>query len=103
MSLLRTARRAAVATSVHGRVQRSQQQTWAAQDAARAAAAPPTAPPPAPAAPPAAPPLAPAAAGLDPVDELERRIAVLRQLADLRAAGVLTDAEFEQQKARTLA
>jgi hypothetical protein len=35
-------------------------------------------------------------------DELGERLARLTQLGDLRNAGILTDAEFEQQKARIL-
>ncbi|RPA65943.1 hypothetical protein EF294_02250 [Gordonia oryzae] len=42
MSLLRTADRAAVASSVRPRVQRRQQQRWAAQEAAAPAAPGPT-------------------------------------------------------------
>ncbi len=50
-------------------------------------------------APPAAPPAAPAAAaGLDG-DAIER----LQKLAELHKAGILTDAEFAEQKARLLA
>jgi hypothetical protein len=48
---------------------------------------------PAPAPPPPAPAAAPAA---DPLDQLKK-------LADLKAAGVLTDAEFDAQKAKILA
>ncbi|CAN5319382.1 hypothetical protein BH09ACT10_BH09ACT10_26600 [soil metagenome] len=77
MGLLKTAAKVAVASSVHGRVQRRQQDRWAEQDAAAA--------PPAP------------AAGFDAV--LEQ----LTKLGELRSAGVLTDAEFEAQKARILA
>jgi hypothetical protein len=46
---------------------------------------------------PPAPAPAPAAAST------QDRLAQLQQLAELKAAGVLTDAEFEQQKARILA
>jgi hypothetical protein len=62
-----------------------------AQPAPQAAA--PAPPPPAPAA--AAP-----AAGAASMDE---KLAQLQQLAELKTAGVLTDAEFEVQKARILA
>ncbi|QIM18101.1 SHOCT domain-containing protein [Leucobacter coleopterorum] len=95
MSLLRTAARASVATRVIGNTHRRQQKRWAAEDAA---AAPVQQPPvtvpvaaPAEAALPSAPPTA------DPI------IAQLQQLAQLRDAGVLTPAEFEQQKQRILA
>ena len=79
MSLLRTAARASVATRVIGSTHRRQQQQWAAQDTAPAAET--TAAP----------------GGVTPsvLDQLA-------QLGDLRAAGVLTDAEFETQKQRIL-
>ena len=101
MGLLKTAATVAVASSVHGRIQRRQQARWAAQD--QAAAAPPP-PPPQYAAPahqahaePAPAPQAPAA----PPD-MNERITQLKQLGELLSAGVLTQAEFEQQKARIL-
>lgn len=117
MGLLKTAATVAVASSVHGRIQRRQQARWAAQDQASAAAMPPappqprhpapaqpqqhyadpTAPPPA-APPPAAPP---PAAPAQPVD-MDHRLAQLKQLGELLSAGVLTQAEFDQQKARIL-
>ena len=100
MGILKTAAKVAVASSVHGRIQRRQQQRWAAQDQAAAAAAPPVPPPPhAPAA--AAPaPQAPAAPPLAP--DMGERLAQLKQLGELLSAGVLTQAEFDQQKARIL-
>ena len=85
MGILKTAVKVGVASSVHGRVQRRQQQRWAAQDQAAAAAPPQQAP--------AAPP--PAAEGGD-------RLAQLAQLGELKNAGVLTEAEFEREKARIL-
>lgn len=88
MSLLRTAARASVATRVVGNTHRRQQQRWAAQDAAAQASAVPAA-----AAPPAAP--VPVATGPSLVEQLT-------QLAQLRDAGVLTEAEFEVQKHRIL-
>lgn len=96
MSLLRTAARAHVVTRVIGSTHRRQQQRWAAQDAATAAAFSPPAPAPvapAPAAPPA--PVAPPEAAPSLLEQLER-------LGQLRAAGVLTEAEFEAQKQRIL-
>jgi len=102
---LKTAAKAAVASSVHGRVQRRQQNRWAAQDQARAATAPAPLPPQQYAAPahpqqdypePVPPPTAPA-----PADRGER-LAQLKQLGELLSAGVLTQAEFEQEKARIL-
>lgn len=94
--LFRTAANVAVASAVHGRVRQRQHDRWAASNAqaqaaqAQAAQAQPSAPaaPPAPAAP---------AAGVNDV------LAQLTQLGQLRDAGVLTDAEFETQKARILA
>ncbi len=112
MGLLKTAATVAVASSVHGRIQRRQQARWAAQDqAANAAAMPPAPPPPQhpapaqpqhyaePAAPP--PPAAPPAAPAQPPD-MDHRLAQLKQLGELLSAGVLTQAEFDQQKARIL-
>ena len=87
MGILKTAAKVAVASSVHGRIQRRQQQRWAAQDQRAAAAA--------------APPPAPAAASAPPAD-MSDRLAQLKQLGELLSAGVLTQAEFEQQKARIL-
>ena len=98
MGLLKTAATVAVASSVHGRIQRRQQNRWAAQDQANAAAMP--APPPAEYAAAAHPPQAPAAQP-QPAD-MNERIAQLKQLSELLSAGVLTQAEFEQQKARVL-
>jgi Short C-terminal domain len=93
VGLLKTAATVAVASSVHGRIQRRQQQRWAAQDQA-----PP--PPPTPAPPAPAPP-APAAAPAQPAGTGDR-LAQLKQLGELLQAGVLTQAEFEQEKARIL-
>lgn len=84
MSILRRASRVAVASSVHGRVQRRQRDRWAAADQGTA----PTPPPPPPAA--VAPP---------PVDDV---IAQLERLGKLRDSGVLTEPEFAEQKARIL-
>jgi len=109
MGLLKTAATVAVASSVHGRIQRRQQQRWAAHDQVNAAAVP--APPPpvphtAPAQPqqayaePVPPPQAPAAPPQP--DSMNDRLAQLKQLGELLQAGVLTQAEFEQEKARIL-
>jgi hypothetical protein len=92
--MARTAVVAGTATAVSNRVSRRQAGRWAAQDDAQSTyqqqgyAAPQyqEAPPPAPAAP----------SGGDLIAQLEK-------LGDLRAGGVLTDAEFEAQKARLLA
>ena len=97
MGILKTAATVAVASSVHGRVQRRQQARWAAQDQA-AASAVPAPPPPYPAPPPQAyaEPASPQPAGTND------RLAQLKQLGELLSAGVLTQAEFEQEKARIL-
>ena len=108
MGILKTAATVAVASSVHGRIQRRQQNRWAAQDQAQAGvpAPPPPAQNAAPAQPqqayaePVPPPQAPAAPA-QPVD-MNDRLAQLKQLGELLSAGVLTQAEFEQQKARIL-
>jgi hypothetical protein len=106
MGILKTAATVAVASSVHGRIQRRQQQRWAAQDQAEAAAAPPAPPPQAP--PPHAPvaaapaPQAPAAQAPATPPDMGERLAQLKQLGELLSAGVLTQAEFDQQKARIL-
>jgi Short C-terminal domain len=108
VGLLKTAATVAVASSVHGRIQRRQQQRWAAQDPANAAAMP--APPPAQYAAPAQPqpayaePVPPpqASAGPAQASDMSDRLAKLKQLGELLSAGVLTEAEFEQQKALIL-
>ena len=112
MGILKTAATVAVASSVHGRIQRRQQQRWAAQDQAAGQAPPPAAQPPAaqpPAAQPppeAAPPPQPAPAqppaAQPPSTSMSERLAQLSTLSDLKSAGVLTDAEFDEQKARIL-
>ena len=106
MGLLKTAATVAVASSVHGRIQRRQQNRWAAQDAAAMPAPPPPALYAAPAHPPQAyaepvpPPQVPA--GQPQPADMNDRIAQLKQLGELLSAGVLTQAEFDQQKARVL-
>ncbi len=90
----RTAVVAGTATAVSGRVSRRQQGRWAAkEDAAAAEAAPAPAPAPAPAQYQEAPPAAPST---------DDKLAQLKQLGELRDAGVLTDAEFEAQKGKIL-
>ena len=93
MGLLKTAATVAVASSVHGRVQRRQQARWAAQGQSGMPAAP---------APPAPPPAAPPPTASAPPADTGDRIAQLKQLGELLSAGVLTQAEFEQEKARVL-
>jgi len=109
VGLLKTAATVAVASSVHGRVQRRQQARWAAQDQANAVAVPAPPPPPQYAAPaqphqayaePLPPPQAPAPPAQSA--DMNERLSQLKQLGELLSAGVLTQAEFEQQKARIL-
>jgi hypothetical protein len=87
----RTAAIAGTATAVSNRVSRRQAGRWAAQEdqqaAQQQAAPPPQYAPPPPAAPPA---------------DMDAKLAQLKDLAALRDAGVLTGAEFEQQKNKIL-
>lgn len=90
----RTAVVAGTATAVSGRVQRRQAEKYAQRDAniyaQREQAYEQQV------APQAAPAPAPAPAGDDKLDQLQK-------LGDLKAQGILTDAEFEAQKAKILA
>jgi hypothetical protein len=72
---------AGTATAVSNRVSRRQAERWGAEDAQAQGAYEPVA---------AAPPAA------DPLEQL-------KQLGELKESGVLTDAEFEAQKAKILA
>jgi len=85
----RTAVVAGTATAVSNRVSRRQQGRWAQQEAQQQYQYQEQQPPPPP------PPAAPA-------DEMTSKIDQLKQLGDLKAQGVLTEAEFEAQKARIL-
>ncbi|MEU1705270.1 SHOCT domain-containing protein [Streptomyces sp. NPDC005706] len=97
----RTAVVAGTATAVSNRVSRRQAGRWAQQDSEQqqqqyeqqqyAQQQQQMAPPPAPAA-------AQPAAG----DDMTSKIDQLKQLADLKSQGVLTDEEFEAQKHRLL-
>lgn len=81
----RTAVIAGTATAVSNRVSRRQANRWSQQE--QYAEEPDSyAPPPAAAAP-----------------TTEDKIAQLKQLGELKASGILTDAEFEAQKAKILA
>ncbi|MEU5278244.1 SHOCT domain-containing protein [Streptomyces asoensis] len=82
----RTAVVAGTATAVSNRVSRRQQGRWAQQEYEQAA------PQPAPAAAPQAP----------PPPDMTSKIDQLKQLGELKAQGVLTEAEFEEQKRRIL-
>jgi hypothetical protein len=79
--MARTAVVAGTATAVSNRVSRRQANRWSQEEEAQGGYQEP------------APAAAPAA---DPLDQL-------KQLGELKASGVLTDAEFEAQKAKILA
>jgi Short C-terminal domain len=79
----RTAVVAGTATAVSNRVSRRQANRWASQEEQQYAQQQ------------YAPPPQPAPAAADPVEQL-------KDLAELKAQGILTDAEFEAQKARIL-
>ena len=78
----RTAAIAGTATAVSNRVSRRQAGRWASQEQ-QAYQEAPAAPPPA-------------------GDATDNRLDQLRQLGDLKAQGVLSEAEFQEQKARIL-
>lgn len=79
MGLLKTAAKVAVASTVHGRIQRHQQQRWAAEDAAAAGTA-----------------VSPSQA------DIQQQLALVAQLTEMRDAGALTVTEFEVKKAQIL-
>lgn len=91
MSFLRRTARVAVASSVHGRVQRRQHQRWAAEDQASGAAGAPSSD----------------SGAARPADAehatAEQTMAQLASLGELHRSGVLTDAEFGDRKAVLLA
>jgi TPP-dependent pyruvate/acetoin dehydrogenase alpha subunit len=78
--MARTAVIAGTATAASNRVSRRQAERWAAQDEQDYEQAPPEAAP----------------AQADPIEQLKK-------LGELKASGVLTEAEFEAQKAKILA
>jgi hypothetical protein len=88
---------AGTATAVSNRVSRRQAGRWAQQDQQQYAqqqyAEPQYAEPP--------PPPAPAPAA-EPADDMDDKIAQLKQLAELKDAGVLTEEEFAAQKTKIL-
>jgi hypothetical protein len=90
----RTAVVAGTATAVSNRVSRRQAGRWAAQEEQAAPPPPAYAPPPQPAYAEPAP--------AEPEETMDDKIAQLKELAGLRDAGVLTDAEFEAQKGKIL-
>jgi hypothetical protein len=87
----RTAVVAGTATAVSNRVSRRQAGRWAQQDQQAYAQQAYQQQAPAPAPPP------PAAE-----DDMEAKLAQLRQLGELKDSGVLSEAEFEEQKRRIL-
>ena len=97
--MARTAVVAGTATAVSNRVSRRQGNRWAAkeQQAEQSQSYQQPPPPPAPAPPAPAPPAA--AAPLSQAETLDQ----LKQLGELKAAGVLTEEEFAMQKARIMA
>ena len=103
--MARTAVVAGTASAVSGRVARHQAEKFADRDAniyaqreqAYENQMAPAPPPPPQVAPPPAPAPAPAASGTD--DLIEQ----LTKLGGLRDAGILTDAEFDAEKAKLLA
>ena len=82
--IARTAVIAGTATAVSNRVSRRQAGRWARKDQQQAYAQEPAEPEPA------------AAGGMDDT------LAQLKQLGELKSQGVLTEAEFQQQKSRIL-
>jgi len=78
--MARTAVVAGTATAVSNRVSRRQADRWSQQEQQQAYEAPP-------------PPLA---------DDMDTKIDQLRQLGELKTQGMLSEAEFEAQKARIL-
>ena len=82
-TVARTAVIAGTATAVAGGVNRHQQNKYAEQDAAQAQQ--------------------PVAAPVDAAPDSDDMINKLKQLADLKDQGILTEAEFNDQKAKILA
>ncbi len=76
----RTAAIAGTATAVSNRVSRRQAGRWASQEQQQYAPPPPP-----------------------PQTGMDDKLAQLKELGELKAAGVLSEPEFEQQKARILA
>ena len=97
--IARTAVIAGTATAVSNRVSRRQAGRWAEQDAPQDAPEEPTeqAPPQAAAAPVPPPPAS------DAGGDMDRKLAQLKDLGELKAQGVLSQEEFDTQKQRILA
>ena len=92
----RTAVVAGTATAVSNRVSRRQANRWNQQSEAQAYEQQQYYQPPPQYAQPAPPPAPAPAAAPDPIEQLQR-------LAELKNQGILTDAEFQAQKAKILA
>jgi hypothetical protein len=86
----RTAVVAGTATAVSNRVSRRQANRWSAQEEQQYAQQPPQ---------PQQPQYAPAPAAAPAPDMVTQ----LKELAELKSQGILTDAEFDAQKAKILA
>jgi hypothetical protein len=113
----RTAVVAGTATAVSNRVSRRQAGRWADQDQQQSAqpqqayqepppqqyAPPPAYAQPAPVYVQAVPVEPPPASAPPAAEDMSSKLAQLQQLGELKAQGILTDAEFEAQKARILA
>jgi hypothetical protein len=84
--MARTAVVAGTATAVSNRVSRRQANRWAAQEQQASYDQQPAYEEPAPA----------------PADDMDTKLAQLRELGELKTQGVLSDAEFEAQKRRIL-
>ncbi|WP_331767452.1 SHOCT domain-containing protein [Embleya sp. NBC_00896] len=81
----RTAVVAGTATAVSNRVSRRQAGRWAEQEPQQAAPQP-----------------APAPEAAAPTDDMSGKLAQLKELGELKDQGVLSESEFEAQKARIL-
>jgi len=80
----RTAVIAGTATAVSNRVSRRQANRWAAQDQQAYSQQ------------------QPAYEAESPADDMDTKLAQLKELGELKTQGVLSDAEFEEQKRRIL-
>jgi hypothetical protein len=84
----RTAVIAGTATAVSNRVSRRQAERWSQQEQQQAYQA--------------YPPQAYEAPPPEPTDDMDTKLAQLKQLGELKTQGVLSEEEFEAQKARIL-
>jgi hypothetical protein len=104
----RTAAIAGTATAVSNRVSRRQAGRWSDQEQQASQQPPPQQPPPqyqqapAPPVPVATVAVVQQTAPPPPEEDMSAKLAQLQQLGELKAQGILTDAEFEVQKQRVL-